>query len=382
MKRLFAMIMIATMVLISVVGCNKVEEVQTPEKVESTQAVDDKKDTQSVQTDKKDNKNIIVDDLGKEVEIPEKLERIVVADLPPLVHALYVVNGGSEGVIGAPTTYALEENMFPTVYPEVLELETGFRKGGNINIEELMNLKPDLILYRADDPEGAKLIQSTGIPCVAFQTTNADNGNVVTPIASWIEDLEQILGKEKPLGIEEKSYASMGFVNSRVWDIEPITSGYITLKGDKIDMLGKGQFSYFWSKATNTVDVGAKDFSGSKEISVEQLYKYDPEILFLGLGSQSAEEFMKDERFKDLKAVKSKRVYKAPEGLFSWFGPSTDVPLAFLWYAKLAHPEQFADVDVVSITKEYYKDMYDYDLTDENLEFLFANGLEELYASK
>lgn len=366
-------------------GCGtQQEEVKKEAMSETTDIKVEVTQTKAEEKAKEEGPRILVDDLGNEVEIPETLERIVIADLPPLVHAVYAVNGGTEGIIGAPTTYALEENLFPTVYPEVLELETGFRKGGDINIEELLSLQPDLILYRADNAESAKLIQDTGIPAVAFQTTNGDNGNVITPVASWIEDLSFILGKdENSLDVEQKAYEAVGFVQSRVWDIkEQEKSAYLTAGVESIKMLGDGQFGNFWAQVSHTYDVGAADFSGSKEVSIEQLYTYDPDIIYLGLGSISAEEFLKDPRFQNLTAVKEGRVYRAPEGLFSWYGPSTDIPLAFLWHAKLAYPEQFEDVDLVSLTKDYYKTNYDFELTQENLEFLFTNSLEAMYAKE
>ena len=40
----------------------------------------------------------------------------------------------------------------------------------DLNIEEIINLKPDVILYNAGNKEHAQILQSSGIPCIGFET--------------------------------------------------------------------------------------------------------------------------------------------------------------------------------------------------------------------
>lgn len=348
---------------------------------ESTDNEDDKTES-SKNTDDKNNKKIIVDDLGLTVEIPDNLERIVIADLPPLVHTFYVVNGSTENLAGALSENSIENTLLPIVFPEMKEVSSDFRKNGVLNIEELLSLEPDLILYRSDTPENTEMIQKTGIPAVAFQTTNGDNGNVVTPVASWIRMIADILDKDiSHMDVELQAYESMGFVQSRLWDVEEkADTAYLTISEENINIIGAGQFGPFWSEIMHANDLGGNSFKGSQSISIEQLYELDPDVIFMSFSSITAEDFMNNPKYANLKAVENGRVYEAPQGIFTWFGPSTDIPLSFLWHAKLTYPEYFEDIDLVEITKTFYKDMYDYTMTNDDIEFLFKNSLGELYA--
>ena len=47
-----------------------------------------------------------------------------------------------------------------------------------------------------------------------------------------------------------------------------------------------------------------------------------------------------------VKAVKDRRVYKMPLGLYRSFTPTADTPLTLLWLAKTIYPERFADIDL------------------------------------
>lgn len=324
----------------------------------------------------------LVDDLGITVTLPDKIERVVIADLPPLVHIYYTVKGSSEGLVGASADNSILNTLLPTVYPELLELETGFRSTGTTNIEELLSLEPDVIFYRADNLESAAIIQATGVPCIAFQTFTNDNGNTITPVESWVDFMSFVLEIESDTTVyTQRAFESIGFIQSRIWDMPSITSAYLNVTSSSMSVAGDGLFGGFTSSVINTEDLGVALGSGSQVVSVEELYNLNPEIIFLSVGSQSAAEVMALPELSELDAVKNGRVYAAPAGIFTWYGPSLDVPIALIWHAKLAHPEHFADVDVIEWTKKHYKETYNYTITDNDLEYLFNNSLDELYAN-
>ncbi|MFV0322626.1 MAG: ABC transporter substrate-binding protein [Alphaproteobacteria bacterium] len=325
----------------------------------------------------------IIDDLGLTVEIPIEPKRIIIADLPPLVHTYYVANGGIEGLIGGPQNNALVDTMLPKVYPEVKDLNTGFRKDGEVNIEELLALEPDLILYRSDNAQSGEMIRNTGVPAVAFQTFNMNGGNTVAPVVAWLETLGQILNKEEQTErLKRQAYESLGIVQSRMWNIpeeEKVRILYFNgLSADEniLKVSGKGLFGYFWAEIAEANDVAAKDINGAKQISIEQLYEYNPQVIFMTFSKSTPQDVMNNPLFADIDAVKNKRVYQAPLGMFSWYGPSTDVPVSFLWHAKMMYPEYFKDINIVQVTKEHYKKNYNYDITEADIEFMFGNSLE------
>ena len=62
--------------------------------------------------------------------------------------------------------------------------------------------------------------------------------------------------------------------------------------------------------------------------------------------------------FSTLSSVKSGRVYSTGLGMWNWFTPNPDAPIVANWIGASLYPEQFSDVDLVSMTKDYYQKMY------------------------
>ena len=381
-------IIISLIMSLLLTGCStgtpdKEVENDANNKPEITEQTEQKEGSSNSEIIEADGVNKVIDDLGIEVTLPDNPERIVIADLPPLLHTYHAVNGSTEGLVGTPDENAISRTILPLVYPEVLSVDTGFRSGGSINIEELLALNPDVIFYRSDNPETAKMIQDTGVPAVAFQSFNNDNGNTITPVSSWVNIISDVLNKEpeQVLNFEEKAYKSAGMVHSRIWDVEEkVGAAYLTVTPESIKMNGNGLFGAFYFETVGAEFVADGEIKGSQEVSQEQLLEYNPEIIFTSFSAMTPEEIMSDPRFADIQAVKDGRVYAAPEGIFSWYGPSLDVVVSILWHAKLCYPEQFADVDVVQLTKEHFKETYGYEMSDEVVKDLFGNSLEELYA--
>jgi iron complex transport system substrate-binding protein len=62
-------------------------------------------------------------------------------------------------------------------------------------------------------------------------------------------------------------------------------------------------------------------------------------------------------------------------GLYRWSPPSTEAHLLLTWEAKIFHPELMQDVSLTDMTKDFYATLFDYDLTDENLNMIYQTEL-------
>ena len=65
-----------------------------------------------------------------------------------------------------------------------------------------------------------------------------------------------------------------------------------------------------------------------------------------------------------------------PLGMYRSYTPGADTPITLLWLAKSVYPELFEDVDITKETKEYYKKVFDVELTDEQAEKIFKPSLQ------
>ena len=74
-------------------------------------------------------------------------------------------------------------------------------------------------------------------------------------------------------------------------------------------------------------------------------------------------------------AVRNRRVYKIPMGIYRWSQPNVEAHLFMEWLGKVLQPEAFADVDLKADTLEFYRLMFNYELSDTELEQIYYTSL-------
>ena len=70
--------------------------------------------------------------------------------------------------------------------------------------------------------------------------------------------------------------------------------------------------------------------------------------------------------WSQINAVKNKRVYRIPLGIYRWYPPSLDGPLMLKWMAKKNYPDLFS-YDMDEEIRSYFKEFHHYDLSDEEI---------------
>lgn len=115
--------------------------------------------------------------------------------------------------------------------------------------------------------------------------------------------------------------------------------------------------------------------SGLAEVSMEQVLAWNPDILVVNSGSP--EELERDPAWRTVKAVKEKRVYKQPAGIFIWNRPTAESAVLHpLWLAMLAHPDRFSDLDIRAEVRRFYHEVFEYDLTEQQVDRILSGEYE------
>lgn len=320
---------------------------------------------------------IITDHTGVEVEIPEKPERIVISSILPLPSVYCLYRGSAADLVGIhPSSMAAAKNSYlTTVYPEIEDVDTSFVEGGEVNIEQLMNLKPDVVFYNASNTEERQMYDNAGITAVGFSTTMSDF-NTIETYANWIELLGQIFGEsEKADEIIEYGRSVEAAVLDKTKELadeeKPRVLILYNYANGTIKTSGSNFFGQYWIESAGGINV-AEDLSGQAEINMEQIYEWDPDMIFITnfapvLPEDLYNNAIEGNDWSNVKAVKENQVYKFPLGMYRWFPPSSDTPLSLMWLAKTIQPELFEDVDMDQEIKDYYLKYYNEDLSEEDL---------------
>ncbi len=319
---------------------------------------------------------IIKDQLGFDVELPpaKDIKRIAIHKLLPLPSVYAVYKGGNvDGLISMPpdSLNAAKNSILAKYAPDILNVSIDYYKGGELNMEELLKLKPDVVFYAGGEEERQQFVNA-GIPAVGFSTVTPNGPNTIETLNAWISLMEQVFEEgSKVTGITEYAKEAQDEINKRLADIPEDQRKKVLMIGHYSDTnFTLGGFSDYWISATGGINVG-KGTQGN--VNMEQVYSWAPDIMFIStLSDFFPEDFYNNTTvegadWSGVPAVINKQVYKFPLGMHRWWPPSTDAPLSLWWIAKTTYPEKFEDINMDEKIKEYYKKFYGMDLTEEDV---------------
>lgn len=375
MKRAISFIIAICLAAAAFSGCAPSSPTQTV-----TPKVEEKK-TEAKKT------RTVVDHTGAMVEIPEKIERVVITSLWPLPSIYVLFMGSADKLVGMhpASLSAAKYSMLPKIAPEVDKVQTGFIKNGELNVEELMKINPDVVLYNASDAKEKEILNKAGIPAVGF-STSIEQFNTVETVNRWVELLGTVFKKEDRVKeITEYARKTSGDIQARLKDIpaseKPKALILFKYSDKQFQTSGSNFFGQYWLDTTGAINV-ASGLTGMSNINMEQVYEWNPDIIYItNFSGYMPEDLIANKGidghdWSGVKAIKDKKVYKFPLGMYRWFPPSSDSALCLWFLAKTNHPEKFEDVDLKAKTKEYYKKFYKIELTDQDVESVFNPARE------
>lgn len=268
----------------------------------------------------------IVDDTGSSVTIPAKPERII-SLLPSSTEIL--------SALGQEPIAVTQWDDYPVNITK--RAEYVFQDALNPNLEQLVSLKPDLIMFWLTTPEDTDKIRSLGIPVVVFDDKNIPQIYETIDLTGQIIDrqkqaalvIEQMKAKEKSI---EKKLAELPTAEKRkVW-LEVDSNLYTAGSGTFLDEI--------ITKAGG-VNI-AKDVQGWGQFNSEQVIALDPDVILetYSYADQNATQNIKNRKgWENIRAIKNNKVIGLENNIISRQGPRIIDGLEFT--AKAIYPELF-----------------------------------------
>lgn len=126
----------------------------------------------------------------------------------------------------------------------------------------------------------------------------------------------------------------------------------------------------------NVAQVAIKQGMGMSDVSLEQVLTWNPEVIITN-NKQFYNSVYSNSSWKDVKAVQDKRVYLTPTSPIGWFDrpPGVNTIIGIPWTAKALYPDKFQNINMTSLTKEFYSEFYHYNLTDSDISDLLNNQM-------
>ncbi len=321
----------------------------------------------------------IVDHNDVEVEVPYEVNRIVVCDILPLPSVLTVFFDSAERIVGMsqPGLTAAQNGLLGELYPEILHAKTDFINGSTVNTEELLKLRPDVVFYNASSVELGEQLRNAGFAAVGI-SVNKWQYNAIETLNNWISLISEIFpDNDKTDIVANYSKRIYDMVQERVADIPDGERErvFFLYKYSDTTLLTSGRlfFGQWWADAIGAVNV-AEELTADNSVTVnmEQVYAWNPGLIFVTNFTTAVPDDLYNNTigiydWSAVDAVMNQRVYKMPLGMYRSYTPGADTPVTLLWLAKTAYPELFEDIDIEAELKNYYREVFGIELTDEQV---------------
>ncbi len=322
----------------------------------------------------------IVDSVGREVTLPVEID--AVSPSGPLAQiVLYSLDPSL--IVSIASKYT--DNQIKYIDPRVVDLPvTGQFYGAKstMNPEEIMQLNKDLNIDVVLDLGEAKATMKEDLDKIQEQTGVKFafvTQNVLSDIPVSYITLGDLLSR--PEAGEKLSNYTSTLINDFNEGMEKVGNDkksliYVTaVDGNSVNMIGEGSYhAEVLDLVSNNVAPEAVGSSGTgDEYTMEDIIGLNPDYIIVANANNHEyyEAIKASEDWNSLDAVKNGNLYEAPYGPYSWMGgpPSVNRLLSMIWLSNLMYPDIF-DYNVDERVKEFYSNIYHYDLTDDELKEL------------
>jgi iron complex transport system substrate-binding protein len=310
----------------------------------------------------------ITDMANMTVSVPVKIERVAVAQ-PWHNGMLAMLGDGGKIVATTPAVQIIP--WFRKLVPGISDIPGIFITDTTLNLEMLLKTKPDIVILPTGTDELAQKIRKTGIPVVQVSGGGDD---FFARLPECMLFTSKIMGENE--SVKATRYVAyletkLQMLKSRalrIPDEQKLTVVHFSSVSPSLKVDGRNSIIDAWINIAGGINAASPDVEGAmKEISMEQLLKWNPDVIIIAGITQIINAVKKDALWKKLKAMQNGRIYLNPKGVFLWDRGGPEEVLQIQWAAKTLYPENNADVNIKRETKSFYKTYFNYNLTDNEV---------------
>jgi iron complex transport system substrate-binding protein len=316
----------------------------------------------------------ITDQTGRQVTIPDRVDRIVVLQHQTL--NLLVQMNATDKIVGVMANWKQQlGDSYARLAPELNQKAT-LGDLTHVDPEKLVALHPQVVFVTNYAPqEMIDSITALGIPVVAISLRHDESGEKAKMNPS-IRDEEMAYDKGLREGItligeivnkpaEAKALITATdegrkIVSDRLKDVPAEKRIRAYMANPELTTYGSGKYTGLMMLHAGAVNVAAATVKGFKTVSMEQVIAWDPQVIFVQDRYPSVvNEINSSPQWQAIDAVKNHRVWLMPDYAKAWGYPMPEaMGIGELWMAKKLYPQKFQDVDINKLANKWYQRFY------------------------
>ena len=312
----------------------------------------------------------ITDMAGRRVTIPAPghIRRVAVQTSPQVLEAYAI---GIQDKLCAVTNSVKMWNRLTAVDPRLAKVPATRSGNAQINIEALLQTNPDVCI--GGDMDMQVIEAATNLP--TLHISQGKPGACLDQLKREMSFFGLIFGMEARAKTFNNYLDSLqATIKSATADLRPAKKikVFMAYNADHLTTYGGNTFMNEWIETAGCVNAAkVVSSAGGKEgglttVSLEQILAWNPDLIVLDNGNPA--DLYNDPVWAQLSAVKTRRVYRQPGGLFIWNRPSCEAGAMLpTWLAFTAYPDRFRSKSIGSEVKRFYREVFRFNFTDEDV---------------
>lgn len=337
-------------------------------------------------TEVRNDRHIVSDLMGRKVNVFNNPKHIAAIAGP--TYEMTFMLGSADNVVMVKSGHTKNYPAALLTNPKLVSLKgIAANPSSSVNIEDYLENDIDLVLYYDNEIE-MKKFDAVDMPaiCVSKNTGLVDTfeeiekltiDEYINILTKPVEILKDALGteiaKEKYDKWNKYCDEKIHYIYNKTKDLPDDKRQKVywgNTWGEDIRTSYPRKNRYYEVKLAGGTLIGTDENLNFPEITMEQLFDWDPDVIFVDNHGGRPDLVIKsmtkeNSKWSTIKAVKDNQLYRVPAGIF-FIDKGTTTTILTMWMAKTLHPELFSDLDMVEEIKYYFRNFYDYELSDED----------------
>jgi iron complex transport system substrate-binding protein len=311
---------------------------------------------------------IVTDMAGRKVTLPAEVKSIATFGSIGVINAFVELMGEGDKICNQMTAGFTKSDKWKMQYefaPQITDAPLLQNADGEILIEEVLKVKPDLCLVMSKDL--IEPLESNGLNVIYFEWKQTDD------VKTAVTLMGDALGKQDLA----KDYIT--YFDTTISKAADLTkqldeeSKKTVLYGNVSKLNQPHVIAEWWIKAAGgkSVTDDGRTEGNSLEYTIEDLLLWNPQVIFV-TDPSVIEEINADSKLENIFAIKNKAVYCVPTVAHVWGNRTVEQPLTVLWAANKMYPELVTDEMLADEIAYFYKHFFQYELSKEQIENIIS----------